>query len=109
VFCLYGFTAPFSYINTQFDNEGGYVHILQFQTLKTVGGNYGALLKDLTPFGRPSDKQGYRGDNVKAGKYAIKRDEHNDIGKFLEKWHIPVKVAFNQRRILGRFGRKNIA
>ncbi|MCM4172909.1 endolytic transglycosylase MltG [Arenibacter sp. TNZ] len=92
--------SAFFISNTQFDNEVAYVHIPSDSNFEQVEEIMEPLLKDLKTFGSAADKKGYS-DNVKAGKYAIKKGmNNNDIVNSLRSGNIPVKVAFNNQETL---------
>lgn len=90
------FFAP----NTKFNEETADIYIptnADFVAVKVV---LEPLLDNLGTFGTAADKKGYA-NNVKAGKYRIKKGmDNNAIVNSLRSGNIPVKVAFNNQETL---------
>jgi UPF0755 protein len=86
--------------NTQFNNEVAYVFVPSNADFEEVKKILEPLLKDWKTFESASDRKGYK-DNVKAGKYSIKKGmNNNEIVNSLRSGNIPVKVAFNNQENL---------
>ena len=86
--------------NTQFSNEVEYVFIPSNSNFEEVKGIMEPFVMDLKSFESAADRKGYS-DNVKAGKYAIKKGmNNNDMVNALRSGNIPIRVAFNNQETL---------
>jgi len=99
VFAYKVYTA-FFVPNTKFSEETADVYVpsnADFEAVKVV---LEPLLDNMATFGTAADKKGYT-DNIKAGKYKIKKGMNNNaIVNSLRSGNIPVKVAFNNQETL---------
>ncbi|MGB7394559.1 MAG: endolytic transglycosylase MltG [Pricia sp.] len=83
--------------NTSFDNEEAFVYIPSEASFDQVEEQLEPLLDDMDTFRQVSDRKGYT-ENIKAGKYAIKKGmNNNEIINSLRSGNVPIKVAFNNQ------------
>lgn len=88
--------------NTAFNNDAAYVFIPTNATYQDVRKELEPLLKDIDKFDALAERKKYT-TNIKAGKYAIKKDmNNNDIINSIRSNNIPVKLSFNNQESLER-------
>ena len=87
--------------NTEFSNDEAYLFIPSNADFNEVKEQVGPLLKDIVSFEQVAKRKGYS-NNVKGGKYAIKKGmNNNEIINSLRSNNIPIKVSFNNQETLG--------
>ncbi|WP_406684150.1 endolytic transglycosylase MltG [Seonamhaeicola sp. MEBiC1930] len=83
--------------NTAFNNEEAYIYIKSTDRYNDVREQLEPLLKDISKFDALAKQKKYI-NNVKAGKFAIKKGmSNNDIINSIRSKNIPVKVSFNNQ------------
>ncbi len=83
--------------NTSFNNDEAYVYIPSNANFDKVKELVLPLLEDMDSFEAVANRKKYS-NNVKAGKFAIKRGmNNNEIINSLRSGNIPVKVSFNNQ------------
>jgi len=98
-FAYYVYSAMFV-PNTAFNNNEAYVYIESDTDYNKVRESLIPLLKDIKTFDALAKRKKYT-TNVKAGKYAIKKDmTNNDIINSIRSNNIPVRVSFNNQNSL---------
>ncbi len=86
--------------NTAFNNDTAYIYIKSTDTYDNVREQLVPLLKDIDKFDALAEQKKYV-NNIKAGRYAIKKDmSNNDIINSIRSNNIPVKVSFNNQETL---------
>ena len=86
--------------NTAFNNEEAYVYIPSDATYEDVREQLQPLLKNIESFDALAQQKKYT-TNIKAGKFAIKKDlSNNDIINSIRSNSLPVRVAFNNQETL---------
>jgi len=86
--------------NTAFSNNEAYVYIESDADYNKVRESLMPLLKDIKTFDALAKRKKYV-NNIKAGKYIIKKDmTNNDIINSIRSNNIPVKVSFNNQNSL---------
>lgn len=86
--------------NTAFSNEKAYVFIPTNATYQDVRNQLTPLLNDIDSFDDLAERKKYT-TNIKAGKYAIKKDmTNNDIINAIRIGNLPIKVSFNNQSTL---------
>ncbi|WP_411031015.1 endolytic transglycosylase MltG [Spongiimicrobium sp. 3-5] len=86
--------------NTSFTNEQAFVFVPSDANFEEVANVLQPLLKDIDSFREVAQRKGYM-DNVKGGKYALKKGmNNNEIINTLRSNNIPVKVSFNNQETL---------
>lgn len=98
-FAYYVYSAMFV-PNTAFSNNEAYVYIESDADYNKVRERLMPLLKDIKTFDALAKRKKYV-NNIKAGKYIIKKDmTNNDIINSIRSNNIPVKVSFNNQNSL---------
>lgn len=88
--------------NTAFNNDAAYVYIPTNASYQDVRSQLKPLLKDIDKFDALAERKKYT-TNVKAGKYAIKKNmNNNDIVNSIRSNNVPVKLSFNNQESLER-------
>ncbi len=86
--------------NTRFNNEEAYIFIRTTDDYSAVRAQLEPLLKDLSTFDVLAKQKKYT-NNIKAGKYRIKKGmNNNDIINSIRSGNIAVTVAFNNQNSL---------
>lgn len=95
-FAYFVYNAMFA-PNTNFSNNEAYVFISRNDTYDDVREQLKPLLEDIETFDALANRKQYV-DNVKAGKYRIKKGmNNNDIINSIRSNNIPIKVSFNNQ------------
>ncbi len=95
-FAYFVYNAMFA-PNTNFTNNEAYVFISRNDTYDDVREQLKPLLEDIETFDALANRKQYV-DNVKAGKYRIKKGmNNNDIINSIRSNNIPIKVSFNNQ------------
>lgn len=100
-----GFFANFVYKamlrpNTKFNEEVAYIKISSKDRYQEVRAKLEPLLEDIDSFDDLAEQKKYV-NNIKAGKYAIKKGmTNNDIINSIRSNNIPIKVSFNNQETL---------
>jgi UPF0755 protein len=95
-FAYFVYNAMFA-PNTNFTNNEAYVFISKNDTYDDVREQLKPLLEDIETFDALASRKQYV-DNVKAGKYRIKKGmNNNDIINSIRSNNIPIKVSFNNQ------------
>lgn len=95
-FAYFVYNAMFA-PNTNFTNNEAYVFISKNDTYDIVREQLKPLLEDIETFDALAIRKQYV-DNVKAGKYRIKKGmNNNDIINSIRSNNIPIKVSFNNQ------------
>jgi UPF0755 protein len=83
--------------NTNFSNNEAYIYISANDTFENVKEQLKPLLDDIETFEALAKQKGYV-DNVKAGKYRIRKGmTNNDIINSIRSNNIPIKLSFNNQ------------
>ena len=83
--------------NTAFNNETAYVYVATNATYNDVREQLEPLLKDIKTFDALAKQKKYV-NNIKAGRYAIKKGmNNNDIINSIRSNNLPLKVSFNNQ------------
>ncbi|WOD43671.1 endolytic transglycosylase MltG [Hwangdonia lutea] len=99
IFAYYVYNTMFV-PNTAFNNDTAYIYVKSTDTYDNVREQLVPLLKDIDKFDALAEQKKYV-NNVKAGRYAIKKDmNNNDIINSIRSNNIPVKVSFNNQETL---------
>ncbi|MFD1614281.1 endolytic transglycosylase MltG [Gelatiniphilus marinus] len=86
--------------NTAFNNDTAYVYIKSTDTYNNVRQQLIPLLKNIDRFDALAKRKKYV-NNVKAGRYAIKKGmNNNDIINTIRSKNLPVKLSFNNQETL---------
>ncbi|GAL65712.1 endolytic transglycosylase MltG [Jejuia pallidilutea] len=86
--------------NTNFNNNEAYIYVKTTDGYNEVRQQLKPLLKDIDKFDVLAKQKQYT-NNVKPGKYAIKKGmSNNDIINSIRSNNIPVKVSFNNQNSL---------
>nr|WP_210423738.1 endolytic transglycosylase MltG [Croceivirga thetidis] len=86
--------------NTNFNNTEAFVYISSDANFDNVKTQLTPLIKDMRSFEAVAQRKGYV-NNIKAGKYALKRDmNNNQIINTLRSQNIPVRITFNNQESL---------
>lgn len=86
--------------NTNFNNDEAYIYVRSTDTYKEVREQLEPLLKDISKFDALAKQKKYV-NNLKAGKFAIKKGmSNNDIINSIRSRNIPIKVSFNNQNSL---------
>lgn len=86
--------------NTAFNNDTAYIYVESDANYENVRESLEPLLKDIKTFDALAKRKKYTA-NIKAGKYAIKKDmTNNDIINSIRSNNIPVRVSFNNQNSL---------
>ncbi|TGV01695.1 endolytic transglycosylase MltG [Flavivirga rizhaonensis] len=86
--------------NTKFNNETAYIFIPSKATYEDVRNQLIPLLDDIGTFDDLAEQKKYT-TNIKAGKFAIKKDmSNNDIINSIRSKNMPIKVSFNNQESL---------
>lgn len=98
-FAYYVYSAMFV-PNTAFNNDTAYIYVESDANYEDVRESLEPLLKNIKTFDALANRKKYT-TNVRAGKYAIKRDmTNNDIINSIRSNSIPVTVSFNNQNSL---------
>lgn len=94
--------------NTAFNNSRAYIYVPTNATYKDVRELLAPLLKDIDKFDALAEQKKYV-NNVKAGRYIIKKGmNNNDIINSIRSHNVPIMVSFNNQetiqKLAGRIG-----
>lgn len=86
--------------NTAFNNDVAYIYISSNASYNDVRTQLQPLLKDINAFDALAQRKKYN-TNIKAGKYAIKKDmSNNEIINSIRSYNLPIDVGFNNQESL---------
>lgn len=86
--------------NTNFNNDEAYIYVKSTDGYSEVRAQLEPLLKSIDKFDILAEQKQYV-NNVKSGKYAIKKGmSNNDIINSIRSGNIPIKVSFNNQSSL---------
>ncbi|OUR95127.1 aminodeoxychorismate lyase [Flavobacteriales bacterium 34_180_T64] len=98
-FANYVYSAMFK-PNTKFNNERAYIYIPTNATYQDIREQLLPLLEDIDKFDALAERKQYT-SNIKAGKYAIKKDmSNNDIINSIRINNMSIMVSFNNQETL---------
>jgi len=108
-FAYYVYNTMFS-PNTNFNNDTAYIYVKSTDKYENVREQLVPLLKDIDKFDALAEQKKYV-NNIKAGRYAIKKDmSNNDIINSIRSNNLPIKVSFNNQpsleKLAGRISKE---